>query len=188
MNADALLTNIRVASPCPARWADMTGDDRARFCAQCQKHVYNLSEMTAEDATDLIREKEGKLCARFYQRSDGTVLTADCPIGAAAVWRRAKRLVAAAVALLCSGVAVSVWAGNSGQRAERRPRPKVYRAWDDAVTAVKDFVNPKPSPPPLMGEICVPPPPTNSPPKVQNPPPARKSAPKNPRAGRTLTA
>src|SRR5690349_26840 len=108
MNAEALLTNIRVASPCPARWADMAGDNRARFCAQCQKHVYNLSEMTAEDASDLIREKEGRLCVRFYQRSDGTVLTADCPVGAAAVWRQAKRLVAAAVALLCSGVAVSV--------------------------------------------------------------------------------
>jgi len=173
MNADALLTNIRVASPCPARWADMTGDDRARFCAQCQKHVYNLSEMTAEDASDLIREKEGRLCIRFYQRADGTVLTADCPVGAAAVWRRAKRLAAAAVALLCSSIAVSVWAGNGSQRTERRPRPKVYRAWDDAVTAVRDFVNPQPQPA-IMGEICVPPSPTNSPSNATNPPLSRK--------------
>src|SRR5206468_3883776 len=129
----ALLTNIRVASPCPARWADMAGDDRARFCAQCQKHVYNLSEMTAEDASDLIRAKEGKLCVRFYQRADGTVLTADCPVGAAAVWRRAKRLTAAAVALLFAGVAMNNLAGEAKRRPERRPRPKAYQAWDDAV-------------------------------------------------------
>ena len=184
MNADTLLTHLRVASPCPARWADMTGDDRARFCAQCQKHVYNLSEMTAEDASDLIREKEGKLCVHFFQRADGTVLTADCPVGAAAVWRRARRLAAAFVALLCSSVAVSVWAGNSSQRTERRPRPKVYRAWDDAVSAVRDFVNPKP-PPALMGDVYVPPPRTNSPPKAPNPPPPRKSPPPSSRAGRT---
>ena len=188
MNADALLTNIRVASPCPARWADMTGDERARFCAQCQKHVYNLSEMTAEDASDLIREKEGKLCVRFYQREDGTVLTADCPVGAAAVWRRVRRLAAAAVALLFSSVAVSVWAGNSGQRTERRPRPKVYQAWDNAVSAVRDLVKPKP-PPVLMGEVYVPPPSTNPPPKPVAPPPSRKSSPPKPHVSRpTLTA
>src|SRR5262245_10819613 len=88
MTSVELLANVRVASPCTARWADMTGDERARFCAQCQKHVYNLSEMTAEAASSLIREKEGKLCVRFYQRADGTVLTADCPVGTAAVVRR----------------------------------------------------------------------------------------------------
>ena len=190
MTSAELLANVRVAAPCPARWADMTGDDRARFCAQCQKHVYNLSEMTAEAASDLIREKEGKLCARFFQRADGTVLTADCPVGAAAAWRRVKRLVAAAVALLFSSVAASVWGSNSGQRAERRPRPKAYKAWDDAVTAVRDFVNPKPPqpvPPPraIMGIICPPLPSTNSPPKASNPPPVRRNSPPKARAGRT---
>ena len=188
MNADALLTNIRVASPCPARWADMAGDDRARFCAQCQKHVYNLSEMTAEDASDLIRQKEGKLCVRFYQRDDGTVLTADCPVGAAAVWRRTKRLAAAAIALLCSSVAVSLFASNSGQRTERGPRPKAYQAWDDAVSAVRDLVNPKP-PPPVMGEIFIPPPPTNPSPKAVAPPSPPKSSPSKARKTRpTLNA
>ena len=158
----------------------MTGDDRVRFCAQCQKHVYNLSEMTAEAASDLIRAKEGQLCVRFYQREDGTVLTADCPVGAAAVYQRVKRLAVAAVALVFSSVAATVWASNPGQRAERRSRPKVYRAWDDAVTAVKDFVKPKPAPVPTrftVGMVCPPAPSTNSPSKRANQLPARgKSA------------
>ena len=191
MNAEALLANIRVASPCQARWADMTGDDRARFCAQCQKHVYNLSEMTAEDASDLIREKEGRLCVRFYQRADGTVLTADCPVGVAAVWRRTRTLAAAVVALLCSTVAASVWAGSSNQRTDRRPRPKVYKAWDDTVSAVREFVNPKPARAikgEIMGDVCLPPSPTNSPPKVSAPMPPRKNVPSSSRTGRTLQA
>jgi len=188
-----LLANLRVASPCPARWADMTGDDRARFCAQCQKHVYNLSEMTADAASNLIREKEGQLCVRFYQRADGTILTADCPVGVAAVLRRVKRLAVAVVALVFSSVVASVWAGNSGQRAERRARPKVYKAWDKAVTAVKDFVNPKPAPPVTpprftVGMLCPPPPSTNSRSNGANPPPVRRKAPPHPRAGRTLPA
>src|SRR3954452_5823731 len=38
-----LLESIRIASPCKANWDDMVGDERARFCGQCAKNVYNLS-------------------------------------------------------------------------------------------------------------------------------------------------
>src|SRR4051812_47184360 len=38
-----LLDRITIASPCTASWDDMAGDDRVRFCASCQKDVYNLS-------------------------------------------------------------------------------------------------------------------------------------------------
>ncbi len=64
---------LRVASPCPADWNAMQGDDRVRFCGQCVKNVYNLSAMTHAEAEDLIREKEGKLCVRSaYGRNAGT--------------------------------------------------------------------------------------------------------------------
>lgn len=76
-----LLDDIRIASPCTARWDGMAGDDRARHCAACDKTVYDLSRLTADQAADLIREKEGSLCVRLYRRSDGRVLTADCPVG-----------------------------------------------------------------------------------------------------------
>src|SRR5688572_20020017 len=36
------LTQIRVASPCRARWDEMEGDERVRFCGHCQKNVYHL--------------------------------------------------------------------------------------------------------------------------------------------------
>jgi hypothetical protein len=75
------LENIRIASPCAADWDDMRGDERVRFCGRCEKNVYNLSSMTRADAEALVNEKEGRLCVRFYQRSDGTMLTADCPVG-----------------------------------------------------------------------------------------------------------
>jgi hypothetical protein len=75
------LENIRIASPCAADWDDMRGDERVRFCGRCEKNVYNLSSMTRADAEALVNEKEGRLCVRFYQRGDGTMLTADCPVG-----------------------------------------------------------------------------------------------------------
>jgi hypothetical protein len=83
---------LRVASPCSADWSAMEGDDRARLCAQCEQTVYNLSVLTHDEAVELIRAKEGKLCVRFYQRPDGTVLTSDCPVGR----RRRRRRVAIA--------------------------------------------------------------------------------------------
>ena len=74
MKTNDLLANLKVASPCQARWSDMTGDDRARFCGQCQKHVYNFSGLSSDEIVALIRDRQGRLCARFYQRADGTML------------------------------------------------------------------------------------------------------------------
>jgi hypothetical protein len=87
-----LLNNIKVASPCPARWEEMTGDDLVRHCEQCDKNVYNMSGLSAEAAANLFREKEGKLCVRFFRRADGTMLTADCPVGLHHRIRRTRRL------------------------------------------------------------------------------------------------
>ena len=76
-----VLENIRIATPCRADWDEMAGDERVRFCGKCEKNVYNLSAMTRADAEALVREKEGRMCVRLFQREDGTVLTADCPVG-----------------------------------------------------------------------------------------------------------
>lgn len=80
----------------------MTGDEKARFCGSCRKNVYNLSEMTRAEAEALILEKEGRLCVRFYQRSDGTVLTKDCPKGIRAVQKRAALVWAAVLGAVLS--------------------------------------------------------------------------------------
>jgi hypothetical protein len=92
------LDQIRIASPCNARWEDMTGDERARFCGSCRKNVYNLSAMTRTEITTLVREKEGQFCGRFYQRPDGRMLTADCPEGGRRRRDRITRVCRAACA------------------------------------------------------------------------------------------
>lgn len=98
---------IRVASPCQARWNDMTGDERARFCGQCQKHVYNLSAMTREQIASLVREKEGEFCGRFYRRADGRLLTADCPSRLRRLRERLAKIGGALCALVFSVIGCS---------------------------------------------------------------------------------
>ena len=160
METNELLANVQVASPCSARWGDMAGDHRARFCAQCQKNVYNLSSLTAEEATALIRAKEGNLCARFYQRTDGTVLTADCPVGADQVWIRLRRLLGTATALMLVSLAVPLVAKSSNRDELPRARAKVYQVWDDALVTIKTWLG-HPSQRMTMGKICVKPSPTS---------------------------
>jgi hypothetical protein len=81
------LRHIRIASPCTASWEEMEGDDLVRFCQHCHLNVYNLSGISRREATALVREREGRLCVRFYRRRDGTLLTDNCPVGLRAARR-----------------------------------------------------------------------------------------------------
>lgn len=142
---------IRVASPCTASWDDMAGNDEARFCAQCQKHVYNLSAMSRRRAEEVILRKEGRLCVRFYRRHDGTVLTEDCPVGLRAVRRRLAWIVGLAASLLVVVLGVTaafaVGRGRDGGTA-RGPFAHV-------IEALRDLFHPRP-PAVVMGVPCPP--------------------------------
>jgi hypothetical protein len=101
--APSVLASIAIASPCPADWEGMTGDDRVRFCGECRLHVYNLSGMSRKEAEALLQAREGRLCVRYFQRADGTIMTRDCPVGLQALHKRKiKRLgkIAAAVTVI----------------------------------------------------------------------------------------
>ncbi|MBL8954839.1 MAG: hypothetical protein JNK82_28940 [Myxococcaceae bacterium] len=101
MNAPASSPGLKfsVASPCKRDWSKMKGDERVRFCGDCQMNVYNFSAMSQAEVLALVKEREGKVCARFYTRPDGTVLTRDCSVGIARK-RRTYTLSFAAVAAL----------------------------------------------------------------------------------------
>jgi hypothetical protein len=102
-----VLPNIRVATPCPADWNAMTGDERTRACGSCNKNVYNLSTLTREEAEALIIEKEGRLCVRYFQRKDGTILLKDCSIGI--TQKRKRRVLAVGIVALLGGGAFAAF-------------------------------------------------------------------------------
>jgi hypothetical protein len=148
-----VLPNIRVATPCRADWNQMTGDDRVRACASCNKNVYNLSSMTRDEAETLIVEKEGRLCVRYFQRTDGTILLKDCAVGVAQ--KRKRRLVAAGAAALLGG-------GGLLGFGLTRPEPEQLHP---TMGAVAIEVAPAPMPPApteqvyeTMGDVAVEPP------------------------------
>jgi hypothetical protein len=103
------LANVQVAAPCKADWNQMMGDERVRFCSECNLNVYNLSAMTRSDAESLIVRNEGRLCVKFYRRRDGSIITRDCPVGLRAIRDRVSYLtkaIASAVLGFMAGVGV----------------------------------------------------------------------------------
>src|SRR5579871_1081019 len=107
-----MLDRFEIAAPCPADWDSMPGTDQVRHCSQCNKNVYNLSAMTRREAETLLRETEGRLCARLYRRADGTILTENSPAGLRAPSRRVSRF---------AGVAMSAVAAVSAATAAQFP-------------------------------------------------------------------
>ena len=99
------LDNVRVAAPCSVDWERMLGNERIRFCAQCNLNVYNLSGMTRMEAERLIAQSEGRLCVRFYRRTDGTILTRNCPVGLRGLKQRLTRTASAVASMLLSFLA-----------------------------------------------------------------------------------
>src|SRR5690606_33635952 len=111
------LDRIDVAKPCPAAWEAMAGDDRVRNCGQCDRMVYNISGLSRREAADLIANREGRTCVRLHRRSDGTVLTNDCPKGLKAyrmrVAKYAGSVLAAIIGLFTVGQAQRQTIGDS---------------------------------------------------------------------------
>jgi hypothetical protein len=152
---DSPLNNLSVASPCSADWEEMYGDDRKRFCGDCKLNVYNLSGMTQDEAETLVMNAEGRLCVRFYRRADGSVITADCPVGWAKVKQRTKVWATAVASLL-----MALFTGVLFVSAFSKQKTIVGKL------AAIPFATPTPEYP-VMGNIAVP---TNTPSK----PPRKK--------------
>jgi hypothetical protein len=84
---------IKIATPCPVRWAEMEGDERDRICQKCNLHVYNTSKMTTAEVEALVEKPDQRVCALVYRRRDGTIITKDCPNGVAELWDRWTTLI-----------------------------------------------------------------------------------------------
>jgi hypothetical protein len=108
---------LQVASPCSeAVWSKEKGEPFARHCKTCDKNVYNLSLMTLDEANDLIREKQGKLCISLYRGFNGKVLNADAPVALRAFRRKYLKARAAVI-----GLALGLWGLITGTTSCTQP-------------------------------------------------------------------
>jgi hypothetical protein len=139
---------IQIASPCHAAWDEMRGDERVRLCGHCQRHVYNLSEMSRDEAQAFLAAREGRTCLRLFRREDGTVLTRDCPVGVRRLRERLARSVAA-----IAGIFVALLSGTLLGGALSRLSHGALKA---PAQAFGEWIDPPQRIHVLMGEFCQP--------------------------------
>ena len=143
----SVLNRVSVASPCPTSWDAMVGNDQVRHCGQCRLNVYNLSAMTRPEAEALFLKKEGRLCVRFYQRADGTMITQDCPVGLAKLKKKLARLAGG----LAAAIAFAAGLGGCGRDEEKSPVAPPPVKTKPVVTQPAKPQPQKQDPQPMMG-------------------------------------
>ena len=144
------LDRVGIASPCKADWNDMTGDERVRHCGSCDLDVYDLSAMRRDEAEAFLASRAGaeRTCVRFFRRTDGRLLTRDCPVGVRAAWRRTTW---AAAALLAGGFAAAAMFAPRGTGVSR------VTPFKEVFEFVRSTFGAPPAPPPIMGKLACPP-------------------------------
>lgn len=70
-----VLDQISVPVPCPMSWSAMEGDDKVRFCGECNRHVWNFFEMTDEEILRVLRENPARVCAQIVKNAEGVLVT-----------------------------------------------------------------------------------------------------------------
>jgi len=168
LNPATSLDLMQIASPCRVAWDDMTGDERTRFCRSCQQHVYNVSEMSREEAEALIAGRAGRTCLRLFRREDGTVLTRDCPVGVRYLRQRFARSVAAIAGVLVALLGGTLFGGALGRLAQGtiKAPANAFAEWIDPPPRFQTLGQM------IMGDICIlpnPPPAPPPPPSPQDP-------------------
>jgi hypothetical protein len=169
-----VLENLRIATPCKADWDEMKGDDTVRFCGKCEKNVYNLSAMTRDEGEALVRAKEGRMCVRLYQRSDGTVLTNDCPVGVRRQRLRARMWASISGAAASAALVFGLFTGRA--RADlaidgKKPTAQQPQPQQPPHPMMGSVAVARPPEKPLMGKISVQPQPEKPRPTMGEPAP-----------------
>jgi hypothetical protein len=113
---------VRLPEPCSERWGDMAQQGCNRFCAECEKTIYDLSSYTFDQAEKLIRS-EKQLCVKAKLSDDGTILLKP------STSRQNGRLLAVAMSACLLATPMQVAAANKQKngiiegKVERLRRP-----------------------------------------------------------------
>jgi hypothetical protein len=94
------IDQLQIVSPCSTDWNRMTGDEKKRFCAECDKFVYDFAQMTRQQVEAIVSINRGRMCARITRKPDGSLLTLETPPVHPIAARRASPVVNATLAVI----------------------------------------------------------------------------------------
>lgn len=151
------LEAIEIAAPCSMSWDEMSGDEQVRFCNQCDKNVYDLSALSREEAESLVERTEAKICVTFYKRSDGTVLTDNCPVGLRRIRDRVVRFRSIAAGFIAAlFAAMPAFAKDLGNQREMGKIAQPPQQAQQQADSMRMTGAPVPQPQRTTGEAVAP--------------------------------
>ncbi len=133
MAKKSLLDSIDVPAPCPQKWGEMIGGEKTRFCASCEKDIYNLSEMTRSEAKKLIFQSKEKVCIRLEKDADGKVQTLKKQL------HEITRQAPIAAGVLSASLAFSAMTYAQGKPVVGKVKPTVSDKHQDENTSQISF-------------------------------------------------
>jgi hypothetical protein len=151
------------------KWNDMTGDDQVRRCAVCAKNVYNLSGMTRAESAKLIQDTDVKLCARYFVRPDGTIITSQCPKVVRDQIRNVRKFAVKASAILAPlAIFGTAFATPYIRQDQNTPYTQIATMVKNLLKAIGftfeepealtgKLMVPPPHPPEILGRLAAPP-------------------------------
>ena len=121
-----VVARATIASPCHEPFEAMSGGGAIRSCAKCDREVFDLAQMTLAQAEALIASRGGEsTCVRLKKRLDGTMMFADCDVGARGV--RTRQVGMSVAAAVIAGVAIA-WMHAPPAHAHAMHGPESRRA------------------------------------------------------------
>jgi hypothetical protein len=105
-----VLAKVVITEKCGVDWENMSGDDRTRFCNQCNLNVHNLSAMNEREAAEVLnRRKFERTCIYLYERPDGSVKVDNCP----RILRKTRNRIIAVASFTLVCLSLGLWHGAS---------------------------------------------------------------------------
>ncbi len=87
-----ILDEIAIETPCRVPWNELQGSGGMKSCEVCEKHVFDLIELTSADAVRVLADCQSLPCVRICRGPDGKIVTADSPTRLDfRFWRRLRR-------------------------------------------------------------------------------------------------
>ena len=144
---------LRIHTPCPKKWEELSGKGRKRFCDACSLHVHDAAQMKREEAHRLVAESSSRVCMRIELDAQGRPLYLDTrPTPPSWSRRIARWTLAGAAGLLAACYDCATSGTGTGNGVDPTPQPG--KLGQVSTTVLGDVAAPQPPVVPLavMGE------------------------------------
>jgi hypothetical protein len=148
------ITSAPLDKACDVPWSAMSGGDRFRHCAECDREVWNLSAMTAREAEIRLLNAATTPCVNYRVDGDGRLISRDEPLSSRRLGLRAAALVAGS--LLGGGVASADPPPAQKQESGKTPQDSGKTPQGSGKTPQAAAPAPAPAPPPAPSKKAPP--------------------------------